>query len=67
MALITHTYTEGPYTARVFDNCYVEVETEGLIFDRPGPWSTHEGARQWAELIVAKYALVGHLPEEQQA
>ena len=67
MSIITHTYTEGAYTARVFDNCYVEVETDGLVFDRPGPWGDHEGARQWAELIVAKYALDGHLPKEPEA
>jgi len=30
------------------------------VFDRPGPWGDHEGARAWAELIVAKYALDGH-------
>jgi hypothetical protein len=60
MSLVTHTYTEGAYTARVFDNCCVEVETNGIVFDRPGPWGDHEGARAWAELIVAKYALDGH-------
>jgi hypothetical protein len=63
MSLITHTYTQGAYTARVFADHYVEVETEGVVFDRPGPWSTHEGARQWAELIVAKYAIEGHIPQ----
>jgi len=57
MSIITHTYTQDAYTARVFDDNYVEVETQGIVFDRPGPWSTHEGARAWAELIVAKYAL----------
>lgn len=67
MSIITHTYIQGAYTARVFDNCYVEVETNGIVFDRPGPWGDHEGARQWAELIVAKYALDGHLPKEPEA
>lgn len=60
MSLVTHTYTAGAYTARVFDDNYVEVETNGIVFDRPGPWGNHEGARQWAELIVAYYALNGH-------
>lgn len=60
MSLVTHTYTAGAYTARVTADNYVEIETEGFIFDRPGPWSTHEGARQWAEAIVAHYALNGH-------
>lgn len=64
MSVVTHTYTEGAYTARVFDNCCVEVETNGIVFDRPGPWGDHEGARAWAELIVAKYALDGHSPTE---
>ena len=62
MSLITHTYTAGAYTARVTADHYVEVETDGIVFDRPGPWGDHEGARQWAELIVAKYAIEGHRP-----
>lgn len=60
MSIVTHTYTAGDYTARVYADHYVEVETQGLVFDRPGPWDTHEAARQWAELIVAKYAIDGH-------
>jgi hypothetical protein len=62
MALIVHTFTSGAYTARVTADAYVEVETEGFVFDRPGPWGDVEGARAWAELIVAKYALDGHTP-----
>jgi hypothetical protein len=62
MSLIIHTYSAGAYTARVFDDCFVEVETEGVVFDRPGPWGDQEGARSWAELIVAKYAIEGHVP-----
>ena len=62
MSLVTHTYTAGAYTARVFADHYVEVETEGFIFDRPGPWADQEGARTWAEAIVAKYAIEGHSP-----
>lgn len=52
MAVVTHTYTSGAYTARVFDDNMVELEKNGVVFDRPGPWGDHEGARQWAELIV---------------
>ena len=62
MSIVTHTYTAGAYTARVTADHYVEVETEGFIFDRPGPWRDHEGARQWAEMIVGKYAIEGHPP-----
>jgi len=65
MSIITHTYTQDAYTARVFDDNYVEVETQGIVFDRPGPWSTHEGARSWAEAIVAKYALDARGPIEE--
>ena len=57
MPVLIDTFTAGDYTARVFDNATVEVETDGVIFDRPGPWGTVEGAAQWAEAIVAKYAV----------
>ena len=61
--IVTHTYTAGRYTARVFDDNMVELEKNGVVFDRPGPWGDHEGARQWAELIVnAK-----NLEEQEQA
>lgn len=49
MALITHTYTAGPYTAEVHDDNYVELKKDGILIDRPGPWRHHEGARLWAE------------------
>lgn len=62
MSIVTHTYTQGEYTARVFDDCFVEVDRNGIVFDRPGPWGDHEGARQWAELIVAKYATQPETP-----
>ena len=55
MSTITHTYTAGRYTARVYDDHMVEVDKDDVTFDRPGPWGDHEGARQWAELIVNKY------------
>lgn len=54
--MITHTYTEGAYTAEVTDDNYVEVKKNGVLVDRPGPWGDHEGARQWAEAIVGKLA-----------
>jgi hypothetical protein len=60
MPVLIDTFTAGNYTARVFDNATVEIETDGVIFDRPGPWGTVEGAAQWAEAIVGKYALDGH-------
>lgn len=60
MSLFVYTYTAGAYTARVTADAYVEVETEGIVFDRPGPWANVDNARQWAELIVARYALEGH-------
>ena len=60
MSLITHTFTAGAYTARVTADNYVEIETDGVVFNRPGPWGDNEGARQYAELIVAKYAIEGH-------
>lgn len=55
--MMTHTYTAGVYTAEVFDDFYVEVSKNGVVFDRPGPWGDHEGARAWAELIVNHYHL----------
>lgn len=53
--IVTHTYTAGRYTARVYDDHMVELDRDGTVIDRPGPWGDHEGARQWAELIVNKY------------
>lgn len=60
MTMITHTYVDGAYKSRVYDNHMVEVEHDGILIDWPGPWDTHEGARAWAEAIVTKYASDGH-------
>lgn len=58
--MMTHTYNDGAYTSRVYADHMVEVDYDGTLIDRPGPWDTHEGARAWAEAIVAKYAIDGH-------
>ena len=53
--MITHTFTGGDYKAEVNDDFTVAVYLNDNLIDRPGPWGDHEGARQWAELIVNKY------------
>lgn len=55
--MVTDTYKQGRYTAKVTDDFYVELEADDVLFDRPGPWGDYEGARQWAQLIVGKYHL----------
>lgn len=52
--MVTHTYTAGVYKAEVTDDNYAIVYKNDIMIDKPGPWGTHEGARQWAELIVGK-------------
>lgn len=41
------------YTATVTEDNYVIVEIDGIEVDRPGPWSTADGAHEWAAAIVA--------------
>lgn len=65
--MIIETFTQGDYTARVFENKTVEVETAGIVFERPGPWRTIEGAIEYAQTIVGKYALDGHKTDEPTA
>ena len=36
-------------TVTVTDDYYVIVEIDGVEVDRPGPWSTLEGAEEWAD------------------
>lgn len=37
----------------VTEDLYVVVEINGVEVDRPGPWSTLEGAQQWADAMRA--------------
>jgi len=65
MSLVINTFTVGDYTARVFDDAFVEIDYKQTTIDRPGPWGTIDGAVSWAELIVQKYSVDGHLPPPQ--
>lgn len=56
MSVITNTYTVDDYTAEVFDDNTVKLSKNGIVFDAPGPWGDHEGARSWAEAIIGAYA-----------
>ena len=58
--MITHTFIAGDYKAEVFDNNMVKVYFQDILIDNPGPWGDHNGAKQWAELIVNKYSVDGH-------
>ena len=40
------------YQATVTEDLYVIVTIDGVEVDRPGPWSTAEGAHEWAAAIV---------------
>jgi hypothetical protein len=40
------------YQATVTEDLYVIVTIDGVEVDRPGPWSTVEGAHEWAAAIV---------------
>lgn len=40
-------------TVTVTDDHYVIVEIDGVEVDRPGPWSTLEGAQEWADAMRA--------------
>lgn len=55
-------FTAGDYEARVLDTLIVEVRYKDTLIDWPGPWGDIEGAVQWAERIVEKYSIDGHLP-----
>lgn len=37
----------------VTEDFYVIVEIDGVEVDRPGPWSTFEGAQEWADAMRA--------------
>lgn len=39
------------YTVTVTDDLYVVVIIDGVEVDRPGPWSTSEGAHLWADAM----------------
>lgn len=41
------------YQAIVTEDLYVIVTIDGVEVDRPGPWSTSEGAHLWAADIIA--------------
>lgn len=41
------------YLATVTDDLHVVVMINGIEVDRPGPWSTAQGAHEWAAAIVA--------------
>lgn len=58
--MIVHTFTDGDYTAKVYENAMVDVFHGEELIDNPGPWGDVESAAQWAQLIVAKYAAEGH-------
>lgn len=60
MSILTHTIVEGDYKAEVFDTNMVKIFFQDKLIDNPGPWGDHDGALQWATLIVAKYAVDGH-------
>jgi len=61
MSIVIHTFTAGDYSAQVFDDAMVEIRYQGLLIDRPGPWGDCDGAIAWADLIVQKFAVDGHL------
>lgn len=56
MATLIDTFTQDIYTAKVFDDAMVEVFKNDVLIDNPGPWGDVNGAAQWAEAIVGKYA-----------
>lgn len=42
------------YRAVVTEDLYVIVTIDDVEVDRPGPWSTSEGAHLWASDIIAR-------------
>lgn len=57
MSVVINTYSAGRFTSKVFADAMVEVQKDGITFDRPGPWGDIDGAEAWAKLIVNKYDL----------
>lgn len=54
-------------TTTVNDDLTVTVTIDGVEVDRPGPWSTREGAQEWADAILADLnAGVIHYPQQEQ-
>ena len=58
--MIVHTYTAGDYRADVMGDATVNVYHLDELIDWPGPWADADGAHQWAQAIVEKYAAEGH-------
>jgi hypothetical protein len=40
----------------------VRVFYKNALIDNPGPWGDMDGAMAWAEAIVARWAIEGHIP-----
>lgn len=60
MTVKIQTFEKGDYKAEIFDDNKVKVYFQNDLIDWPGPWADNEGACQWAEMIIEKYAVDGH-------
>jgi hypothetical protein len=54
--MIIQTYINGQFKSEVTHDYYVNVYDNDVLIDWPGPWDSEDGAKMWAEAIVAELA-----------